>query len=52
MNGRIIVFPTVYQKYNRLLDVDSTVIIRGKISVREEEEAKILCDEVTPLQIW
>ncbi len=45
----VIVFPAVYQKYNRLLDVDSTVIIRGKISVREEEEAKILCDEVTPL---
>lgn len=45
----VIVFPTVYQKYYKLLDVDSTVIIQGKVSMREEEDAKILCDNVTPL---
>src|SRR5690606_13375960 len=31
----VIVFPTVYQKYYKLIDVDSTVIIQGKVSMRE-----------------
>ncbi|HZJ57396.1 MAG TPA: DNA polymerase III subunit alpha [Clostridia bacterium] len=45
----VIVFPTIYKRYARLLDNDSTVIIHGKLSLREEEEPKILCDRVIPL---
>lgn len=45
----VIVFPTVYRRYGRYLDNDSTIIIKGKISMREGEDVKILCDEVRPL---
>jgi len=45
----VIVFPTVYKKYSKLLEIDSTVIIDGKISIKEEEEPKIICDSVRPL---
>ncbi len=45
----VIVFPATYKKYSRLLDNDSTVIIEGKLSLREDEEPKILCDQVIPL---
>ena len=45
----VIVFPTIYKRYARLLDNDSTVIIQGKLSLKEEEEPKILCDRVIPL---
>ncbi|MFY9296127.1 MAG: DNA polymerase III subunit alpha [Caldicoprobacterales bacterium] len=45
----IIVFPAVYKKYHKLLDNDSTVIIEGKLSLREDEEPKILCDQIVPL---
>lgn len=45
----IIVFPTVYKKYSKLLEVDNTVIINGQISLKEEEEPKIICDRVRPL---
>lgn len=45
----VIVFPATYKKYSRLLENDSTVIIEGKLSLREDEEPKILCDQVIPL---
>ena len=45
----IIVFPTVYKKYSKLLDNDRAVIVEGKLSLREDEDPKILCDQVTSL---
>ena len=45
----IIVFPIVYQRYNKILDIDNTVIVEGRVSMREEEEPKILADKITPL---
>ncbi len=45
----VIVFPATYKKYSRLLENDSTVIVEGKLSLREDEEPKILCDQVIPL---
>ncbi|MGI6140247.1 MAG: DNA polymerase III subunit alpha [Caldicoprobacterales bacterium] len=46
----VIVFPLVYSKYASLLDEDRTVIIKGRISLREDEEPKIICNEVEALQ--
>lgn len=45
----VIVFPAVYERYSKFLSEDLPVIIKGKVSLREDEEPKILCDEVEPL---
>lgn len=45
----VIVFPTVLDKYNKYLYNDSMVIIKGRLSLREEEEPKLICQEVKPL---
>ena len=45
----VIVFPLVYSKYASLLDEDRTVAIKGRISLREDEEPKIICNEVQDL---
>ena len=45
-----IVFPTVYQRYAKHLEIDHMVIVKGKVSIREDEEPKILCEEIQPLQ--
>jgi len=45
----LIVFPNVYKDYGKLLEIDSPVLIEGKISVKEEEAPKVLCDTVQPL---
>ncbi len=45
----VIVFPSVYEKYRPLLEEDSLVILEGRLSLREEEDPKILVDKVRPL---
>ncbi|NSW90643.1 MAG: DNA polymerase III subunit alpha [Firmicutes bacterium] len=45
----IIVFPQVLNKYQELLTRENIVIIKGKLSIREDEEPKIICDEVEPI---
>ncbi|MBP3541658.1 MAG: DNA polymerase III subunit alpha [Clostridia bacterium] len=44
-----LVFPKVYEKYVHMLSVDGMVILEGKLSIREEEEPKLLVDAVRPL---
>ncbi|HHV75102.1 MAG TPA: DNA polymerase III subunit alpha [Thermoanaerobacterium sp.] len=45
----VIVFPAVYERYSKFLSEDLPVVVKGKVSLREDEEPKILCDEVKPL---
>ena len=41
-----LVFPKIYERYVPLLLADNLVVIRGKLSFREEEEPKLLVDTV------
>jgi DNA polymerase-3 subunit alpha len=42
----IIIFPTIYERYSSLIKEDKIVLVKGKVSLKEEEEPKILCDEI------
>lgn len=44
-----LVFPNVYEQSSHLLNAGDIVVIRGKISVREDETPKIIAEKVTPL---
>lgn len=44
-----LVFPSPFEKYQHLLEVDALVVLEGKLSIREEESPKLLVDRVTPL---
>ncbi|MCX7843514.1 MAG: DNA polymerase III subunit alpha [Clostridia bacterium] len=46
----VIVFPTVFEKYARFLETESIVLIAGRLSIKEEEQPKIICEEIKPLQ--
>ncbi len=46
----IIVFPKIYEKFKSLLVQDTIVLVEGRISQKEEEAAKIICDAVRPLK--
>lgn len=54
MTGQIecLVFPKVYDLYQAMLTVDATVVLTGKLSIREEEAPKLLVDSVTKLTEW
>ena len=45
----VIVFPSTLTRYAALLTDENMVLINGKISIKEEEQPKIICEEVKPL---
>ena len=47
--AEIIVFPKVFDRARKFLTEDAALIVSGKLSFREEEEPKILCDTIEPL---
>ncbi len=51
LTGQIegLVFPKVYEKYGGMLKADELVVLAGKLSIREDEETKLLVDSVSPL---
>ncbi len=46
----VIVFPKVYERFNKLIQEDNICLIRGRISMREDEDAKILAEQIKPLK--
>lgn len=45
----MLVFPKTIQKYGYLLTFDSAIAVSGTLSIREDEDVKLLCDKVIPL---
>ncbi|MDF2503654.1 DNA polymerase III subunit alpha [Clostridium sp.] len=45
----VIVFPKTLEKFNGIIKEDEMVIIKGRVSIREEEQPKILCEDIKPL---
>ncbi|HYE81488.1 MAG TPA: DNA polymerase III subunit alpha [Clostridia bacterium] len=46
----VIVFPKIFERYRSLLVQDTIVLVDGRISQKEEEAAKIICDAIKPLK--
>lgn len=44
-----LVFPRVYERHQSLLEPETLVVLRGRLSVREEEAPKIIPEEVRAL---
>jgi len=45
----VIIFPQVLKNYSPYIVEDNIVIVKGRISIKEEEQPKILCQEITPI---
>lgn len=45
----LIVFPTIYEKFSQLLQQESIIIVNGRLSMREDEQPKIIAEEVLPI---
>ncbi|HAT4363876.1 TPA: DNA polymerase III subunit alpha [Clostridium perfringens] len=46
-----VIFPKTLEKCNALVNEDSFVLIRGRVSLKEDEEPKILCEDIQPLEL-
>ena len=42
----VVVFPREYEKYSTVLTEDEKIFIRGRVSVEEERDAKLICEEI------
>ncbi len=51
LTGQIecLLFPHIFERYSKLLELDMPVLLTGHLSVREEEDTKLLVDVVEPL---
>ncbi|MGG7162776.1 DNA polymerase III subunit alpha [Clostridium ihumii] len=45
----VVVFPKTFDKCRNMINEDEVVLIKGRVAVREDEQNKILCEEITPL---
>ena len=45
-----IVFPKVLMQYSHVLQEGEVVVMEGKLSIRDDEEPKILCEKATPIE--
>ena len=46
----VIVFPNIYEKAAHYFEEDSIVLIEGRITLKEEEDAKIICEKVMGIE--
>ncbi|HHX59306.1 MAG TPA: DNA polymerase III subunit alpha [Epulopiscium sp.] len=46
----VIVFPNIYEKGAHYFDEDNIVLIEGRITLKEEEDAKIICEKVIGME--
>ena len=55
--AEVIVFPRDYEKYSDKLAEDKKVFIKGRVSVEDEKDAKLICEKITtfeemPKKLW
>ncbi len=53
----IIIFPRDYEKNSSLLELDSKVFVRGRVSTEEEKNGKLICEKIyafddTKKELW
>lgn len=46
----VVVFPNAFEKGKNLINNDGFVLVKGKISIREEEQPKVICEELMELE--
>ena len=51
LTGQIecLLFPRVFERYNKILELDTPLLLHGHLSVREDEDTKLLVDVAEPL---
>ncbi|MCD8232718.1 MAG: DNA polymerase III subunit alpha [Clostridiales bacterium] len=42
----VIVFPRDYERYSSLMEADAKVFIRGRVSVEEDKNGKLICEQM------
>ncbi len=49
-NVEVVVFPKDYEKYGNLLQEDAKVFIKGRVSVEEDKDGKLICEQIVSFE--
>ncbi|WP_244833945.1 DNA polymerase III subunit alpha [Clostridium sp. BJN0001] len=49
-NIEVIVFARTYERVKKLCIADSLVVIKGRLSIKEDEETRVICESIEPLE--
>lgn len=49
-NVEVVVFPRDYERFAPLLEEDNKVFIKGRVSVEEEKDGKLLCEQIVSFE--
>ena len=49
-NIECIVFPKILEKFKPMIVSDALVVVKGRVSIKEDEGAKIICESIEPLE--
>ena len=47
----VLVFPKFYEKFRQIIQEDNKVFVSGRVSVSEDADAKMICDNITEFQM-
>lgn len=42
----VIIFPNLYEQYKQLLYEDEKIFVKGRVSIQEEQNAKLICSQI------
>ncbi len=45
-NVEIVVFPRDYEQYSSLLTEDAKIFVKGRVSVEEDKDGKVICEQI------
>ncbi|MCM1135475.1 MAG: DNA polymerase III subunit alpha [Clostridium sp.] len=53
----VVVFPRDYEKYSAKLTEDNKIFVRGRVSLEEDKDGKLICEKITsfdeiPKKLW
>ncbi len=49
-NVEIVVFPRDYEKYGSLLKEDAKIFVKGRVSVEEDRDGKLICEQIVSFE--
>ncbi len=49
-NVEIVVFPRDYEKYGSMLTEDAKIFVRGRVSLEEDKDGKLICEQIVSFE--
>jgi len=49
-NVEVVIFPKDYEKYGNLLQEDAKIFVKGRVSLEEDKDGKLICEQIVSFE--